>query len=47
MNPLIQYTIAQFAEIQDGYPWVGSSFASKLADVDEDLVFERPSYNFV
>ncbi|NDV43392.1 DinB family protein [Flagellimonas sediminis] len=42
MNPLIQYTIAQFEEIQDGYPWVGNSFASKLADVDADLVFKRP-----
>lgn len=45
MNPLIQYTIAQFEEIQYGYPWVGSSFTSKLADVDEDLVFERPLEN--
>lgn len=44
-KPIIEYIIQQLKEICAGKPWMGSSFASKLADVDEDLVFERPLEN--
>ncbi|MCB0373346.1 MAG: DinB family protein [Muricauda sp.] len=42
MNPIIQHTIQQLTEIRTGKPWMGSSFAHKLANLDETLVFERP-----
>ncbi len=42
MNVLINHIIQQFIEVQEGRPWMGSSFAKKLKDIDEDLVFVRP-----
>ncbi len=42
MNVLIQHIIEQLKEIQEGKPWIGSTYKSKLEGIDSDLVFERP-----
>jgi hypothetical protein len=45
MNPLIQHIIDQLREVQTGKPWMGPTYARKLAGLDEPLVFERPLPN--
>ncbi|MDC6361580.1 MULTISPECIES: DinB family protein [Flavobacteriaceae] len=42
MNILIDNIIRQYQEVQNGKLWIGSSFDSKLNQVDENLVFSRP-----
>ena len=42
MNTIIKHIIEQLLEIQEGKPWIGSTYARKLNQVDEDLVFVRP-----
>ncbi|WP_350285728.1 DinB family protein [uncultured Croceitalea sp.] len=45
MNTLLKHIIQQLLEIQNGKLWIGSSYHSKLKDLDEDLVFVRPIKN--
>lgn len=42
MRYLIQHIIQQYKEIQNGKLWIGSTFTSKLNQVDENMVFKRP-----
>ncbi len=42
MRYLIQHIIKQYKEIQNGKLWIGSTFTSKLNQVDENMVFKRP-----
>lgn len=42
MNYLIQHIIKQYQEVQNGALWIGSTFTSKLNQVDESMVFKRP-----
>ena len=42
---IIEYIIQQLKEIRAGKPWMGNSFADKLNDLDETLVFQRPLEN--
>lgn len=41
-NYLIQNIIQQLVDVQEGKPWIGSSYASKLNEVDENKFFTRP-----
>lgn len=43
MNQLLTNLITQFQNIQNGKNWVGSSYTSKLAEVDESRYFEVPA----
>ncbi len=43
MNTLINHIIEQLIEIQNGKIWIGSSYESKLKDIDDHLVFIRPA----
>ncbi|WP_228853499.1 DinB family protein [Aegicerativicinus sediminis] len=42
MNSLINHIIQQLEEVQNGKPWVGSSYKSKLEELNEPIVFVRP-----
>jgi len=42
MQPLINHIIQQLQDVQDGTLWVGSTYSSKLKQVDESHVFKRP-----
>ena len=42
MNSIIQNIIEQLEEIQQGKPWIGSTYKSKLNQVDENEYFKRP-----
>ena len=42
MNSKVNHIIEQFAGIQNGKPWIGSTYESKLKEIDEDSAFERP-----
>ncbi len=42
MNTIIQHIIRQYQEIQQGKPWIGSTYTSKLNQIDEDDFFKRP-----
>ena len=42
MNTIIQHIIQQYQEIQQGKPWIGSTYTSKLNQIDEDDFFKRP-----
>ena len=42
MNTLINHIIDQLHIIQDGRPWVGSSYARKLRGIEDEQVFVRP-----
>ncbi|TXN38140.1 DinB family protein [Flagellimonas hymeniacidonis] len=42
MKPLIENIIQQYQEVQNGKLWIGSTFTSKLNQVDESMVFIRP-----
>lgn len=42
MNSIIQNIILQLEDIQQGKPWIGSTFMSKLNQVDENEYFKRP-----
>ena len=42
MRTLIEYVIQQYQDVQNGKLWIGSTFDSKLNQVDEKLVFTRP-----
>ncbi|MBQ4915914.1 DinB family protein [Maribacter sp. MMG018] len=43
MNYLIQHIIDQLIEIQQGKPWIGSSYDSKLQLISNDIVFIKPT----
>ena len=45
MKTLIQYIIEQLEEVQHGKLWIGSTFNSKLNQIDEKSVFLRPIEN--
>lgn len=42
MRYLIENIIKQYQEVQNGKLWIGSTFASKLNQVDKNMVFIRP-----
>lgn len=42
MNAIIEYIIGQLIEIQEGKPWIGSSYHGKLNQVADELIFVRP-----
>ncbi len=42
MNSIINTITAQLIEIQKGMPWIGSTYYSKLHEIDARLVFIRP-----
>ncbi|WP_299685560.1 DinB family protein [uncultured Dokdonia sp.] len=42
MNQVIQHIIQQYKEVQHGKLWIGSTFTSKLNQVDTSMVFKRP-----
>jgi len=42
MRALIENIIQQLEDVQNGKLWIGSSFDSKLNQIDENLVFLRP-----
>ncbi|WP_396590593.1 DinB family protein [Allomuricauda sp. R78024] len=42
MKSLIENIIQQYQEVQNGKLWIGSTFTSKLNQVDESMVFTRP-----
>ena len=42
MNIIISHIIEQFNEIQNGKPWIGSTFECKLKEIDPDSAFVRP-----
>ena len=42
MTILIENIIQQYLEVQNGKLWIGSTFDSKLSQIDESLVFVRP-----
>lgn len=42
MNNVIQNYIQQYKEIQNGNPWIGTTFSKQLDHIDEKLVFTRP-----
>lgn len=42
MNTIIKHIIQQYQEIQQGKPWIGSTYTSKLNRVDENDFFIRP-----
>lgn len=42
MNTIIQHIIQQYQEIQQGKSWIGSTYTSKLSQVDENDFFIRP-----
>lgn len=42
MKNIIQHIIQQYLDIQNGELWIGSTFTSKLNEVDENLFFKRP-----
>ncbi len=45
MKYLIENIIQQLKEVQNGKLWIGSTFNSKLNQVNESLVFLRPIEN--
>ncbi|RMG28209.1 MAG: DinB family protein [Bacteroidetes bacterium] len=45
MNSRITHLIEQFIDIQNGKPWIGSSFHSKLSKIEDHWVFIRPIKN--
>ena len=42
MRTLIEHSIQQYQEVQHGKLWIGSTFASKLNQIDDHAVFKRP-----
>lgn len=42
MQTIIQHISKQLKDIQNGKNWIGSSFESKLSNIDEQLFFTRP-----
>lgn len=42
MRYLIENIIQQYQDVQNSKLWIGSTFTSKLNQVDESLVFTRP-----
>ena len=42
MNKVIENIIDQLEEIQQGKPWIGSTYQKKLNQVNEDEFFKRP-----
>ena len=42
MNIIIQHIIQQYQEIQQGKPWIGSTYTSKMSQIDENDFFKRP-----
>lgn len=42
MRHLIENIIQQYQEVQNGKLWIGSTFTSKLNQINENLVFTRP-----
>ncbi|WP_422862066.1 DinB family protein [Flagellimonas sp. W118] len=42
MRYLIENIIKQYQDVQNSKLWIGSTFTSKLNQVDESLVFTRP-----
>ena len=42
MNSMVQNIILQLEDIQYGKPWIGSSFAGKLNEVENNEYFKRP-----
>lgn len=42
MNYLIKNIIKQYQDVQNGSLWIGSTFSSKLNNIDHNKVFERP-----
>lgn len=42
MNTIIQHIIQQYQEIQQGKPWIGSTYTSKLNQVNDNDFFIRP-----
>ena len=42
MKKVIENIIGQFEEIQQGKPWIGSTYQKKLNQVNEDEYFIRP-----
>ena len=45
MKHLIKHIIQQLEDVQDGKLWIGSSFESKLKDLDKAALFIRPLEN--
>ena len=45
MKYRIENIITQLKEVQSGKLWIGSTFDSKLNQVDKDSVFVRPMKN--
>jgi len=42
MNSIIQNNIQQLEILQQGKPWIGSTFSSKLSRVQQDAYFKKP-----
>ena len=42
MNHVIQHLIAQYKEVQNGYLWMGGTYAKRLSEVEEEDFFVRP-----
>lgn len=42
MNSVINHIIGQLTEIQNGKPWIGSTYESKLKEIDADFAFVKP-----
>lgn len=42
MKTVLKHCIAQLEEIQEGKPWIGSSYTSKLKNIHEQWLFVRP-----
>jgi len=42
MNKIIENIVGQLEEIQQGKPWIGSTYQKKLNQVNEDEYFKRP-----
>lgn len=42
MNSIINHIVEQFTEIHTGKPWIGSSYESKLKEIDPESAFVRP-----
>ncbi len=45
MKKLIENIIEQLIEVQKGKLWIGSTYESKLNQINKNLVFERPIQN--
>ena len=45
MNTLVQHTIGQLKEIQDGALWIGSTYSNKLDIINNETAFMRPHKN--